>query len=305
MQRDLKSILDLSTVDVHKILNLTQTLKNKPLSKNKFLQGKSVGLVFEKPSNRTRVSFEVGVYHFGGKCIYLSPGEINLGVRESVADVAKTLSRYLDLIVARTFSQETIEELSVHADIPIINGLSDLYHPCQGLTDLFTIQEKFEDLANVNITYVGDGNNVTHSLLIAASKVGANVTVATPQGFEVNEEILQQVQKEAEKTGSVIKTTHDPKEAVTGADVVYTDTWISMGQEEEAKEKLAKFEGFRVNRSLCAHAKENFVFMHCLPAHRDQEVCKNTIDGEHSIVFDQAENRLHTQKAIMLFLLDN
>lgn len=305
MQRDLTSLFELSPADINKILDLTAKIKSKPLSKPNFLKGKSVGLVFEKPSNRTRVSFEVGVYHFGGKCIYLSPSEIKLGVRESVADVAKTLSRYLDLIVARTFKQETIDELSAHADIPIINGLSDLFHPCQGLTDLFTVKEHYKDLSKVKIAYVGDGNNVTHSLLIVAAKMGAAITVATPVGFGVNDDILQQVQKIAKETGAKVTITNDPVEAVTGADVVYTDTWVSMGQEECAAEKLEQFKGFRVNRSLCANAKTDFKFMHCLPAHRDQEVCANTIDGEHSIVFDQAENRLHTQKAIMLFLLDN
>ncbi|MFT5387617.1 MAG: ornithine carbamoyltransferase [Candidatus Omnitrophota bacterium] len=305
MKRDLTSLFDLSTEEILSILDLAKKLKAKPLSQNNFLKGKSVGLIFEKPSNRTRVSFEVGVFHLGGKCIYLNPSEINLGIRESVSDVAKTLSRYLDLIVARTFTQQTILDLSTHASIPIINGLSDLSHPCQGLTDLLTIQEHCGGLKDVKIAYVGDGNNVTHSLLIGGAKVGAHINIATPKGCEIEDIVLESARKIAARTSSQIMITNDPKEAVKDADVIYTDTWISMGQENEIESKIKQFEGFQVNQDICKLAKDNFKFMHCLPAHRGQEVSENIIDGAHAIIFDQAENRLHTQKAIMMFLLTN
>ena len=303
MKRNLNTIFDVSEEDILNILAMAKKLKKRPLSKKSFLKGKSVGLIFEKPSTRTRLSFEVGVYHLGGQCIYVNPNEVHLGVRESVEDFVQTLSRYLDLIVARTFTQKTIVDLSSHSRVPLINGLSDVSHPCQALTDLFTIKEKLGRLKGVDVAYVGDGNNVINSLLIAGVKVGVNISIATPKGFEVNEDILKAAYEFAKVSGSKIRTAHSAEDMVRNADVVYTDTWVSMGQEEEKSEKIKNFVNFQVNEQLCLQAKKQYLFMHCLPAHRNQEVESQIIDGEHSIVFDQAENRLHTQKAIMLFLL--
>jgi len=268
------------------------------------LKGKSIGLLFQKPSNRTRVSFEVGIWQLGGNCIYLGPDEINLGVRESTEDVSKTLSRYLDGIVARTNSHTDIEALTKFADIPIINGLSDLYHPCQGLTDIFSMREKFGKTEGLTMAYIGDGNNVCHSLLLGCSKVGMNLHIATPKGYEPDAKIIETAKFSAETTGAKILLTQDPQEAVQNVDAIYADVWVSMGQEEETKRRLKQFKNFQINTELLSKAKDTCIFMHCLPAHRGQEVTADVMDGPQSIVFDQAENRLHTQKAILLFLLN-
>lgn len=304
-KRDFLTIKDLSIEEVKHILDLTKKIKKSPTKAPQILKGKTIGLIFQKPSNRTRVSFDVGVHELGGNALYLGPEEINLGVRESVSDAAQTLSRYLDGIVARVFSHKDIEDLAKYSTVPVINGLSDLYHPCQGLTDIFSVIEYFGKAKGLTMAYVGDGNNVCHSLLYACAKVGMHINIATPKGYEPLPEVLREAHLIAKKTSTQISLTHSPKEAVNGADVLYSDVWVSMGQEAETKKRLKIFEGFQFNKSLCSLAKKNYIFMHCLPAHRDLEVTADIIDGPHSIVFDQAENRLHTQKAILCFLYKN
>ena len=302
MKRDLTSLNDLTSKEILKILDLTAKLKKSPLSDKALLKDKNIGLIFQKPSNRTRVSFEVGVNQLGGNCIYLGPEEINLGVRETTADVARTLSRYLDGLVARTFTHQDVVDLAKYASVPVINGLSDMYHPCQALTDVFSIKEKFSNLKKVSMAYVGDGNNVLHSLLLACSKIGMEIRMATPKGYEPNKAVVVTAEDYAKESGAKIIQTRDPKEAVTGVDVIYSDVWVSMGQEEETQRRLKDFEGFQINEELVKYAKKNYIFMHCLPAHRGQEVTNDIIESKNSIVFDQAENRLHTQKAVLKFL---
>ncbi|MBI5150407.1 MAG: ornithine carbamoyltransferase [Candidatus Omnitrophica bacterium] len=305
MKRDLISLEDFSREEILSLLKMSALLKRDRASHGDHLRGKAVGLLFQKPSNRTRVSFEVGVFQLGGKCLYLGPEEINLGVRESTADVAKTLSRYLDAIVARTFRHQDVIDLARHAAIPVINGLSDMYHPCQSLTDIFSIEEKLGTTQGVVLGYVGDGNNnVCHSLLLGCAKAGIHTQVATPKGYEPDPKVVRLAKSLAQATGASIRLTHSPKDAVAGADVIYSDVWVSMGQEKQAQKRLKDFKGFQINGKLVKGAKDNFIFMHCLPAHRGQEVTADVIDGKHSIVFDQAENRLHVQKAIMVFLIE-
>jgi len=297
VNKDLISINDLSVKEIEGVLNLTSKIKrNKSAFANK-LKGKSVALIFQKPSNRTRVSFEVGIWQLGGNCIYLGPGEISLGVRESVEDVAKTLSRYLDAIVARTYKHSDVLDLAKYSKIPVINGLSDLTHPCQGLADLFTIKEKLGKLKGVKLAYIGDGNNVCHSLMYGSMKLGVNLKIATPKGYEPNKKITRE---SGIPLGNI---SNDPSEAVGSADVIYTDVWASMGEESEAEQRKNIFKDFQINTRLAAKAKKNYLFMHCLPAHRGEEVSAEILDSKHSIVFDQAENRLHVQKAILLSLL--
>jgi len=304
MKRDLLSLQDLSGGEITALLELTQQLKRGEHRPDNPLKGKTVALVFQKPSNRTRVSFEVGTFQLGGNCLYLGPEEINLGVRESIADAAQTLSRYLDALVARTHAHQDILDLAKHARIPVINGLSDLYHPCQALTDIFSVQEKFGHLSGLTLSYIGDGNNVCHSLLLGCAMVGMHMHIATPKKYEPQDSIVQLAMAAAQKTGAKIMVTHSPREAVNGAHVIYSDVWVSMGQEEESKKRLKDFNGYQVNSDLAREANKDYIFMHCLPAHRGQEVTAEIIDGPHSIVFDQAENRLHTQKAILIALLE-
>jgi ornithine carbamoyltransferase len=302
MAKHLISIEHLSAEGIKNILELTKKVKHNKSLHQELLKGRTLALVFQKPSNRTRVSFEVGIAQLGGNCIYLGPEEINLGVRESTYDVAKTLSRYVSGIVARTFSHEDIVDLARHADVPIINGLSDLDHPCQALTDLFSIKEKLGKLEGQTLAYIGDGNNVCHSLLLAASKVGLNMNIATPPGYEPDFKIIEKARGSCEKSRAHVSISNSPQEAVRGANVIYTDVWVSMGDEAEADERLKDFDKFQINEELCKIADKDFIFMHCLPAHRGQEVTEEVIDGPHSIVFDQAENRLHTQKAVLISL---
>ncbi|MEA3459599.1 MAG: ornithine carbamoyltransferase [Chloroflexota bacterium] len=303
--RHLLSIADLSTEEVWRILNLAQDLKaewqkggNEPI-----LKGKTLGMIFQKPSLRTRVSFEMGMIHLGGQALYLSPNEIKLGVRESVPDVARVLSRFVDGIMARVFAHRHIEELAAYSRVPVINGLSDYNHPCQALSDLFTIHEKRRELGGLKLAYVGDGNNVATSLLFATTKVGMDIAVASPEGYELADGVIELAKGFAAESGSEVKITHDPFEAVEGADVIYTDVWASMGQEEEIEERLKVFTPYQVNARLVKAAKPDCVVMHCLPAHRGQEVTDEIADGPHSIIFDQAENRLHAQKAILALVL--
>ncbi|MBP7162062.1 MAG: ornithine carbamoyltransferase [Candidatus Omnitrophica bacterium] len=302
MKKDLLSLQDLTKDEIHDLLKEAGRLKADRHGASSVLKDKTIGLIFQKPSNRTRVSFEVGIHQLGGKCLYLGPGEINLGKRESTSDVAATLSRYLDGIVARTFKHDDIVELGRTASIPVINGLSDLYHPCQALADLMSIQEKFSEFKGLKLAYIGDGNNVCHSLMLAGVKVGMNVAVATPPGYEPNPEILKTAQEEARPLKAAVSLTHDPREAARDAHVIYTDVWASMGQEEEHDSRVKIFRDYQINTALLSQANTHCIFMHCLPAHRGEEVTAEVIDGPHSIVFDQAENRLHIQKAILVFL---
>jgi len=303
MGRDLLSLDDVSSLQISELFELSEQLKQDKYQLNNQLKGKTIGLVFQKPSNRTRVSFEVGIFQLGGNCVYLGPTEINLGVRESTADVAKTLSRYLDGIVARTNSHIDMSDLAEHSSVPVINGLSDLHHPCQALTDIFSIREKFNKLEGLTLAYIGDGNNVCHSLMLGCTKVGININIATPKHYEPDGNVLKSAKVQGKNSHAQVRVTHDAKEAVKGAHVIYSDVWVSMGQEEESEKRLKDFKGYQVNDELAALADKEFIFMHCLPAHRGQEVTASIIDGEHSIVFDQAENRLHTQKAILITLL--
>ena len=303
MKEDLISIECLETQAILELLALTEKIKAERDKYADALKGKSLGLIFQKPSNRTRVSFEIGMTQLGGNALYLGPDEIDMGGRESVKDVACVLSRYLDGIVARTYNHDDIKELALYANVPVINGLSDRAHPCQALADIFTIKEKFGKFKGITLSYVGDGNNVLNSLMCAASKVGLNMKIATPKGYEPMKEIVSAAKKFTALSGSKIEIMNDPWCAVKGADVIYTDVWVSMGQEKDAKKRLKAFKGFQVNDSLMNLAKKNCLVMHCLPAHRGQEITDSVIDSGNSVVYDQAENRMHVQKAILLRLL--
>ncbi len=296
--KDLISIKDLEREEIEEIFDKTGELKeahrkgNAPLP----LKGKFLALLFEKPSLRTRVSFEVGMKQLGGDSLYLSPHEAQPGKREAVKDIAGVLSRYVDGIMARVFAHKTIVELAETAKVPVINGLSDLLHPCQVLSDIYTILEKRKSLDNLKVAFVGDGNNVMNSWIYAASKLGIHLIVATPEGYEPDKDILAEA-------GDNIKSIHAPEEAVKEAEVIYTDTWVSMGQEEEAEKRERIFPPYQVNEGLLKKAKPGCLVMHCLPAHRGKEITDAVMDGPHSIVFDQAENRMHVQKAILTLLM--
>lgn len=301
-QKDFISIKDLKKQDIEEIFILAERLKKGDIT-GEPLKGKSLALIFQKPSNRTRVSFEVGMSHLGGHAIYLGPDELKLGVRETVPDVAKVLSRYVDGIVARTYNHKDIIDLSSGSTKPVINGLSDLLHPCQGLSDLFTIKEKFGSLNSIKFAFIGDGNNVVHSLMYGASIVGLNMTIITPKGYEPDAKIVKEVKAFAKKSGAEIKFSDNPVDGVKDADVIYTDVWISMGHEKEKAKRLKAFKGFQVNKDLVAKAKKGCKIMHCMPAHRDEEITSEILDGPNSIILDQAENRLYVQKAILYLLL--
>jgi ornithine carbamoyltransferase len=300
------SIVDLTPDDLRGLLKLAVEIKeewkaggNPPL-----LKGKTLGMVFQKPSLRTRVSFEMGMIHLGGQALYLSPFEIKLGERESVPDVARVLSRYVDGIMARVFAHADILTLAEYSRVPVINGLSDFNHPCQGLADFLTIIEnKGSDLTGLKLTYIGDGNNVATSLLFGATMLGMDFAIAGPEGYELPENVWAAGQKLAESSGSKLQVTTDPKEAVAGADAVYTDVWASMGQEEEAAERARIFAPYQVNEALMAEAKPDVIALHCLPAHRGQEITDGVCDGPHSVLWDQAENRMHAQKAVLVKLM--
>ncbi|MBM7556517.1 ornithine carbamoyltransferase [Halanaerobacter jeridensis] len=304
---NLLTIQDLGVKEIKELFTLTTELKYKKNNgiEHKHLAGQSLGLIFAKSSTRTRVSFETGIYQLGGQGIFLSSDDIQLGRGETIADTAKALSRYLDGIMIRTFAQSDVEELAANSSIPVINGLTDLYHPCQALADLFTIQEKKGNLRELKLTYIGDGNNMAHSLLLGAAKVGMDISIASPKNYEPQEDIITTSEKISEDSGSEIEITNDPKLAVKEADVVYTDVWASMGDEDEAEERKKIFKDYQVNNEMMELAAANPVFLHCLPAHRGEEVTAEVIDGENSVVFDQAENRLHLQKSIMVQLMNN
>ena len=267
------------------------------------LKGKTIALIFEKPSTRTRVSFETGIHELGGTPIFLSAQELQLSRGETIADTAKTLSRYVHGIVARVTSHDHLIELSKHSTVPVINALSPQEHPCQTLADLLTIHEKKGKLKGLKVTWVGDGDNVCNSLMLGCSLMGANFSAANPRGYEPPIKSLERARRNAEKSGSKVKITTDPNEAVTSADVVYTDVFVSMGKEKEREKRMRDFKGFQVNPKLLARAKKDVIFMHCLPAHRGEEVTDDVIDGPRSVVWDQAENRMHTEKALLVFLL--
>lgn len=303
--KDLLSLQDLSSAEVTELLDLAAQLKqdNKEGKQHHLLKGKTIGLIFAKSSTRTRVSFEVGMYQLGGHALFLSCNDIQLGRGECIHDTAKTLSRFLDGIMIRTFDQKEVEELAEYADIPVINGLTDLLHPCQVLADLLTIREHKGTLKGLKMSYLGDGNNMANSLIQGAAKVGMDISVASPKGYECDADIVAAAMQTAAENGCSIVLTNDPKEAVKDADVVVTDTWVSMGQEEEKAQRIKDFAGYEVNGDLMAMAKSDAIFLHCLPAYRGYEVSEDVIDGEQSVIFDEAENRLHAQKAVMVKLM--
>ncbi len=301
MKRDFISFYDYTEEELHLLLERAKWLKerNKRGEVWRPLEGKTLAMIFEKPSTRTRVSFEVGMYQLGGNALYLSAHELQLSRGESIADTARVLSRYVDAVLIRTFEHWKVEEFARFSSVPVINGLSDLLHPCQILSDIFTIWEKLGRYKGVKVAYIGDGNNVANSWIEGASKMGIELRIACPPGYEPDQEILQRALRE----GARVLITHDPKEAVREAEVLYTDVWTSMGQEAERERRLEDFKGYQINESLLRFARHEVLVMHCLPAHRGEEITDEVMDGPHSVVFDQAENRLHVQKAILEFLM--
>ena len=300
--KDLISIRDLDSKEITEIMKLAEKLKKAPLSQGGALKDKTLALLFQKPSNRTRISFEVAMVHLGGYVLYLNPQEIKMGDREPVKDVGRVLSRYVSGIVARVYAHQDVVDLAHYSDIPVVNGLSDLEHPCQALSDIFTIAEKKKKLKKVTVSYVGDGNNVLNSLLLVCAKMGASMKVATPSPYRPQADIFDEAVEVASKNKASIEIFNDPYDAVKDADIVYTDVWISMGQEAEKEKRLQDFARFQVNESLMKAANKDALIMHCLPAHRGEEIT-DVIDGKNSIVYDQAENRMHVQKAILLKLM--
>jgi ornithine carbamoyltransferase len=305
MKKDLLAISDLTPRDIEKILQRSAALKKQHRQGRASwtLKGKSLGMIFEKSSTRTRVSFEVGMFQLGGQALFLSSQDLQIGRGEPIADTARTLSRYLDGIMIRTFAQATVEELARHATIPVINGLSDLQHPCQALADLFTIREKKGKLKGLKLAYVGDGNNVANSLIEACVKMGMHISIACPHGYEPDAGVMRGAKREAARTGSEFRIMNDPARAATGADAVYTDVWASMGQEKEHAVRVRAFRGYQIDAKLMKAAHPKALVMHCLPAHRGEEIAAEVIDGPQSVVFEEAENRLHTQKAVLELLM--
>jgi ornithine carbamoyltransferase len=304
--KDFLQLADYNTDEILYLLEVAKELKTqqKQGKPHSYLNGKILGMIFEKSSTRTRVSFEVGMMQLGGQAIFLSSKDIQLGRGESITDTAKVLSRYVDCLMIRTFSHDSIEEFAHHSTVPVINGLTDLQHPTQVMADLLTILEHKGRLSGLKLCYVGDGNNnMAHSLMEGAAKVGMHITVASPPGYLPNGKITEKAIEVGKQTGGTISLTNDPNIAVKDADVIVTDVWTSMGQEDEMEKRLNAFQSFQVNKELCKYAKSDYIFLHCLPAHRGEEVTAEIIDGPHSVVFDEAENRLHAQKAILKVLL--
>jgi ornithine carbamoyltransferase len=299
------SINDLSQEKIWQIFDLSSSLKYKLMKgePHQLLAGKTLGMIFSKPSTRTRVSFEVGIYQLGGIGMYFGPNDLQLKKSESIPDTAKVLSRYLDGIMIRTFEHQDVIDLAKYGTIPVINGLTDLLHPCQVLADLFTIFEKKKILKGLKLAYIGDGNNMAHSLLHGCSKVGMNISIASPKGYKPKKQIVENALLNAEYTGSKIEILDDPVRAVKNADIIYTDVWASMGQEGESDKRKKIFKNYQVNTKLVKNAKEDYLFMHCLPAHRGDEVIDEIADSPNSVIFDEAENRLHVQKAIMALVM--
>jgi ornithine carbamoyltransferase len=304
LTNDLLTGMEWSSAQVRELFHLAAEVKAHPDRHRSALAGRSFALIFEKPSLRTRVTFEVGIASLGGTSIFLDHTANHLGDREPIADVAKCLERWVHGIVARVFTQESLDQLAAHARIPVINALSDRFHPCQALADFFTLEERFGNLRGLKFAYIGDGNNMCHSLLSIAARVGAHVRIATPAGYEPDAAIVADSKRASRETRGKIEILRSPEEAVAGAQAVYTDVWASMGQEQEAAAREAAFAGYQVNEALLSRAASDAVFMHCLPAHRGLEVTDVVMDSKRSIVFDQAENRLHVQKAILLTLLN-
>jgi ornithine carbamoyltransferase len=303
--RDLVSIHDLAPAEVEAVLQLTALIKARPADFRTALDGKQAVLFFEKPSLRTRLTFEAGIAQMGGTSFFVDQRDSHLGARETLSDVAHNLERWVHAVILRTFAHATVTGMAEHAGIPVINALTDFEHPCQALADYFTLQEKFGDLKPVRLAWVGDGNNVAHSLMLTAAALGSSIAIATPPGYQPNPKVVAWAKATAAQTGASIRLTSDAMAAVTGADAVYTDVWASMGQESEAAQRAAIFAPFQVNEKLMSRAASHAVFMHCLPAHRGDEVTAGVIDGPQSVVFDQAENRMHVQKAILLLLVGN
>lgn len=305
MKRDFLTLDDVTRPELEALLQSAARLKDylKRGVPHRFLEGRTLGMIFKKPSSRTRVSFEIGMFQLGGLALFLNNHDLGMGVRESVADIGRLFSRYLDGIAIRTFAHEEVEELARYATIPVINGLTDLHHPCQILADLLTIQEKFGRCEGIKLAWVGDGNNVANSWLQGASKMGMHLSLACPKGYWPPAELIRKTQEEAAANGGSVELMEDPFQAVKGADVIYTDVWVSMGQEAERRWRLEVFQPYQVNQALLEAAIPTTLVMHCLPAHRGEEITAEVIDGPQSIVFDHAENRLHTQKAILHFLL--
>jgi ornithine carbamoyltransferase len=303
--RDLLELDDYSTEEIQYLLDLAIELKRKQKNGEVYqpLKGKTIGLIFEKSSTRTRVSFEVGAFQLGAHALFLSKNDIQLGRGEIISDTAQVLSRYLDGIMIRTFGHNNVVDLAKYASVPVINGLSDLAHPCQVLADYQTILEHKGKLKGLKLAYIGDGNNMAHSLMIGGAKLGVHVSVASPEGYEPDAEVVKASREIAKETGAQIVVTRSPQEAVKDADVIYTDVWASMGFEEEQKIREAAFKDYQVDEELAKGAKSDYLFMHCLPAHRGEEVSEGVIDGKNSVIFDQAENRLHAQKALMAALM--
>ncbi len=304
MKKDFLSIAELTAEEIYGIFELTRDLKEKTRKRieHHLLKGYSLAMIFAKPSARTRISFETGIFQLGGTAIYLAPGDIGIGKREAVKDIAQVISRYNDLIMARLFAHNDILELAKYSKVPVINGLTDYNHPCQAMADALTIQEKFGNLRGLNVAYIGDANNVAVSLLHICARLGANFTIANPEGYDLNPKAVELGQQIAKTSGSKITFLRDPHEAVKNAHVIYTDTWTSMGQEAEAKKRELVFPPYQVNAGLVAEADPDVIVMHCLPAHRGQEITDEVADGPHSVLFPQAHNRMHAQKAILVRL---
>ena len=305
MNKHLLTLHDWSRQEILDTLDLADELKYKQKNgiEHHILKGKTLGMIFSKSSTRTRVSFEVGMYQLGGSALFLSSNDIQLGRGETIYDTANVLSRFLDGIMIRTYKQEDVEDLAKYGQIPIINGLTDLVHPCQILADFQTIREHKGKLEGLKLAYIGDGNNMAHSLLYGGAKVGMEIAVATPKQYECDPSVVKNAIEDAKATGTKLTLTNDPVEAIKDADVVYADTWVSMGQESEKAEKVKVFKDFQINKELFSHAKPDAIFLHCLPAYRGYEVTEDVIDGPNSVIFDEAENRLHAQKAVMVKLM--
>jgi ornithine carbamoyltransferase len=303
MKKDFLAISDLSIYEFNRLLETAGQMKAKPRRWRSALEGRVLAMIFEKPSLRTRMTFEVGMLQLGGEAVYLSPSDIQLGKRESTADIGRNLERWVDGIMIRTFGHRIAVELAEAVRIPVINALTDLLHPCQAMADFLTLKEKKGDLAALKLAFVGDGNNVCHSLINASAKAGTKMAVATPKGYEPSAQIVARAREDGQATGFALELSHNPVEAVSGADAVYTDVWASMGQESEKAKRARLFARYQVNAKLMAAAKPGALFMHCLPAHRGEEVTDEVVDSPASVVFDQAENRLHVQKAIMVSLM--
>lgn len=303
MKRDFLSIADWSSKELQKLLETSADIKARPRKYKDSIRGRSVALIFEKQSLRTHVTFDVGIYQLGGHSVYLTQSDINLGKRESVYDVSKNLERWMDAVVVRTFAHQSCVDMGRYMKVPVVNALTDFEHPCQAIGDFLTASEHLGKLRRKKFAFIGDGNNVCNSLMLMAAKMGMHFAVAAPEGYEPVQEVVRLSRKEAKKTGTEIEVVHDPAAAAKNSDVVYTDVWVSMGQEDQKEEKLKAFQGYQVNRQLMKLAKRSAIFMHCLPAHRGEEVTDDVIDSKQSVVWDEAENRLHSQKAVVYTLI--